>query len=331
MRDFDYVRAGAASDAIAIVASDATARFLAGGTTLVDLMKCDVEQPSRLVDILRLPGLDRIESDASSVRIGATARMSDVAEHPVIIEGFPAIRESLLLAASQQLRNMATIGGNLLQRTRCSYFRDPEVFDSCNKRDPGSGCAAIHGINRGHAILGTSEQCIATYPGDLGVSLVAFDAVVHIENGQAHSIPIDDFFLPYGESPHIEHRLGRGELIVAVEVPVSAAARRSHYLKVRDRESYEFAAASAAVGLELEPDGRTVRDVRVAIGGVATKPWRARSVEAALVGRNFDEASVRAAAKLAVEGAVDWGHNGFKIELAPRVVARALLEVGGID
>ena len=331
MRPFDHVRPTSPVDAITAVAFDREARFLAGGTTLVDLMKCDVERPSRLVDISRLPDLDRIEAGPDSIRIGATAKMTDVAEHPAVAENYPAVRESLLLAASTQLRNMATIAGNLLQRTRCAYFRDPHSFAACNKRAPGSGCAAVGGINRGHAVLGTSAKCIATYPGDLGVALVAFDAVVHVQDGQPHTIAVDDFFLVYGESPDIETSLLPGELIVAVEVPASPAARRSHYLKVRDRESYEFAAASAAVGLELEPDGRTVREVRVAMGGVATKPWRARDVEAALVGQTFDEANVRAAARFATLGAIDWGHNGYKIELAPRVVARALLQVGGIE
>jgi xanthine dehydrogenase YagS FAD-binding subunit len=230
-----------------------------------------------------------------------------------------------------QLRNMATIGGNLMQRTRCSYFREPGVYGACNKRNPGSGCAALEGVNRGHAVLGTSLSCIATNPGDFAVALVAFDATVYVENGKLQRrIPIDDFFLLPGDTPDVEHPLSSGELIVAVEVPTSAALRRSHYLKVRDRESYEFAAASAAVGLDLETDGRTIRDVRIALGGIATSPWRARTVERALVGRTFDEPTVRAASRLATEGAVDHGENRFKIDLAPRVVARALLTLGGI-
>lgn len=331
MRSFDHVRPASPADAVAAVAFDPEARFLAGGTTMIDLMKCDVERPGRLVDISRLPDLDRIDAGPDSIRIGATAKMTDVAEHPAVAEGYPAVRESLLLAASTQLRNMATIGGNLLQRTRCAYFRDPHSFAACNKRAPGSGCAAIGGINRGHAVLGTSERCIATYPGDLAVALVALDARIHVHMGEVHTIDADDFFLPYGESPDIETSLLPGELIVAVEVPASPAARRSHYLKVRDRESYEFAAASAAVGLELEADGRTIRDVRIALGGIATRPWRARELETALVGQTFDEANLRAAAHLATLGAIDWGHNGFKIELAPRVVVRALLQVGGIE
>ncbi|PAX08813.1 FAD binding domain-containing protein [Sphingomonas lenta] len=330
MNNFEYSRPETAEAAIAAVAGDAKARFLAGGTTLIDLMKCDVEAPTHLVDVSRLPGLDAIEVGPGGIRIGAAAKMTDVAEHPAVARDYPGMREALLLGASTQLRNMASIGGNLMQRTRCSYFRDPS-YAQCNKRKPGSGCAAIDGVNRGHAILGTSELCIATYPGDFAVSLMALDATVHVQNGRATAFPIDDFFLPYGPSPHIEHPIGRDELIVAVEVPASAAARRSHYLKVRDRESYEFAACSAAVGLELEPDGRTVRDVRVALGGVASKPWRARQVEAALRGKTFDEPTIRRACELAVEGAKDWGHNGFKITLAPRVAARALMQVGGLE
>lgn len=330
MNNFEYVRATAIPDALGAIARQAGSRFLAGGTTMVDLMKCGVEVPSALIDITRLRGLDTIEAGPASVRIGALSKMSDVADHPTIRKDFPVLAESLWRGASAQLRNMATIGGNLMQRTRCSYFREPGVYGACNKRNPGSGCAALEGVNRGHAVLGTSPGCIATNPGDFAVALVAFDATVHVENGKQRRIPIDDFFLLPGDTPHVEHPLSSGELIVAVEVPTCAALRRSHYLKVRDRESYEFAAASAAVGLELEADGRTIRDVRIALGGIATKPWRARTVEEALVGRTFDEPTVRAASRLATEGAVDHGENRFKIDLAPRVVARALLTVGGI-
>lgn len=330
MNNFEYVRATAIPDALKAVASQTGSRFLAGGTTMIDLMKCGVEFPSALIDITRLPGLDTIEAGPASVRIGALSKMSDVADHPAIRNEFPVLSESLWRGASAQLRNMATIGGNLMQRTRCSYFREPGAYRACNKRDPGSGCAALEGVNRGHAVLGTSPSCIATNPGDFAVALVAFDAAVHVENGKRRRIPIDDFFLLPGDTPEIEHPLSPGELIVAVEIPTSAALRRSHYLKVRDRESYEFAAASAAVGLELEADGRTIRDVRIALGGIATRPWRARAVEAALVGHTFDEPTIRAASRLAIEGAVDHGENRFKIDLAPRVVARALLTVGGI-
>jgi xanthine dehydrogenase YagS FAD-binding subunit len=329
MKNFAYLRAESVPDAMSSTASHTGARFLAGGTTMLDLMKCGVEEPAALVDITRLPGLDGIDIGANSVRIGALAHMSDVANHPAIIRDFPALSESMWRGASEQLRNMATIGGNLMQRTRCNYFRDPS-YEACNKRNPGSGCAAKEGINRGHAVLGTSEHCIATYPGDFAVALVAFDAMVHVQSAQAHSIPADDFFLLPEDRPHLEHPVAPGELIVGIEIPVTPALRRSHYLKVRDRESYEFAVASAAVGLEFDADGRTIRDVRVAMGGVGTKPWRARQVEAALNGRPFDEQAVRSASKLATDGAVAHGLNGFKIELAQRVVARALLTVGGI-
>jgi xanthine dehydrogenase YagS FAD-binding subunit len=330
MNNFGYVQARAVPDAVR-AAGQAGARFLAGGTSMVDLMKCGVVAPSSLIDITRLPGLDTIEVGPAGVRIGALARMSDVADHAQIRQDFAALSESLWRGASAQLRNMATIGGNVLQRTRCSYFREPGVYTACNKRNRGSGCAALEGVNRSHAVLGTSPNCIATHPGDLAVALVAFDAIVHVESDERRSIPIDDFFLLPGDTPDIEHPLSPDELIVAIEIPATAAVRRSHYLKVRDRESYEFAVASAAVGLELEANGRTIRDVRVALGGVATKPWRARNVEAALVGRTFDEPTVRAASRIATDGAVDHGENRFKIELAQRVVARALLTVGGID
>jgi xanthine dehydrogenase YagS FAD-binding subunit len=330
MNNFGYVQARAVPDAVR-AAGQAGARFLAGGTNMVDLMKCGVVAPSSLIDITRLPGLDTIEVGPAGVRIGALARMSDVADHAQIRQDFAALSESLWRGASAQLRNMATIGGNLLQQTRCSYFREPSVYTACNKRNRGSGCAALEGVNRGHAVLGTSPNCIATHPSDLAVALVAFDAIVHVENDERRSIPIDDFFLLPGDTPDLEHPLSPDELIVAIEIPATAAVRRSHYLKVRDRESYEFAAASAAVGLELEANGRTIRDVRVALGGVATKPWRARNVEAALVGHTFDEPTVRAASRIATDGAVDHGENRFKIELAQRVVARALLTVGGID
>jgi xanthine dehydrogenase YagS FAD-binding subunit len=225
--------------------------------------------------------------------------------------------------ASQQLRNMASTGGNLLQRTRCFYFYDTTT--PCNKREPGSGCSAIGGVTRGHAVLGTSQACIAMYPGDLATALVAFDATVHL--GQ-RVLKVDDFFLLPGDTPEREHDIRAGEMITAIEIPGSAAARRSTYLKVRDRQSYEFAAASSAVGLELEADGRTIRDLRVALGGVATKPWRARAVEEALKGKVLDEDTVRKASGLAMEGAVDHGANHYKIELAPRVVARAILKLG---
>ncbi|WP_376703746.1 xanthine dehydrogenase family protein subunit M [Mesorhizobium sp. ISC25] len=324
MRDFSYLRAGsvnAASEAAALPG----AMLLAGGTTLVDLAKCGVAEPETVVDITHLTGLDTIAVDDQGATIGALARMSQVADYAGIKSRFPAVSEALWQAASAQLRNMATVGGNLMQRTRCPYFRDPGNFPACNKRSPGSGCSAVGGVTRGHAVLGTSEACIATYPGDLAVALIAFDAIVHLGDRQ---VAVDDFFLLPGSTPEREHAIAPGEMITAIGIPASAAARRSTYLKVRDRQSYEFAAASAAVGIEFEADGRTIRDLRVALGGVATKPWRARAVEEALKGKVLGPEVVRQASLLAVEGAVDHGANHYKIELAPRVVARAILKMG---
>ena len=329
MREFEYLRARDIAAAGAEARQPET-RFLAGGTTLLDLMKLNVERPARVVDITRLDGLNTIAVSANVIRIGALAKMSKVADHAGVRHAAPVLSESLWRAASAQLRNMATIGGNLLQRTRCTYFRDPGAYPNCNKRQPGSGCAAMAGVNRNHAILGTSSDCIATYHGDFAVSLVAFDARIIVRGSAERSIPVDDFFLLPGATPHKETTLAPGEIIVGVEIPRSAALRRSHYLKVRDRASYEFAAASAAVGLELEANGKTIRAVRIALGGVATKPWRLRNVEAELKGKPLTETMLRAAAAAAVKDAKASGHNDFKIDLAPKVVARALMLVGGI-
>lgn len=329
MKTFDYVRADDSAGAIAQTADPET-RFLVGGTTLLDLMKLNVESPARLIDITRLRGLDIIAMSSDVIRIGALAKMSAVAAHADIIVAAPAISESLWRAASPQLRNMASIGGNLMQRTRCTYFRDPGAYPACNKRIPGSGCAAIAGINRNHAVLGTSDACIAINPGDLAVSLVAFDARIVIRGAVERRVSVDEFFLLPEQTPHLEHRLAQGELIVGIEIPRTPALKRSHYLKVRDRASYEFAAASAAAGIELEADGKTIRDVRIALGGVATKPWRLHAVEAVLKGKTLNEATLRSAAARSVEGAKSSGHNAFKIDLAPKVVARALMTAGGI-
>jgi len=326
MKNFAYLRAGSVDEARQAAAQPA-AMLLAGGTTLLDLAKCGIAAPDTVVDITHLAGLDTIALDEQGVSIGALARMSWVADDPGIRQHFPAVSEALWQAASAQLRNMATIGGNLMQRTRCPYFRDPAAFPACNKRAPGSGCAAIGGVTRNHAVLGTSPSCIATYPGDLAVALVAFDAEIDLGTRR---IAVDDFFLLPGTTPQREHAIEPGEMITAIHVPASAAARHSTYLKVRDRQSYEFAAASAAVGLALAPDGRTITDIRVALGGVATKPWRARSVEDALKGKTLTAETVERAARSAVEGAVAQGANRYKIDLAPRVVARAILKVGGL-
>ncbi len=322
MRDFSYARVTDVASA-----RQAAGMVLAGGTSLLDLAKCGVALPDHLVDITRVPGLDGITVDADGATLGALATMSRVAHDPAMRAQYPAIVQALSQAASPQIRNMATVAGNLLQRTRCSYFRDPATFPACNKRAPGTGCAAIGGITRNHAVLGTSDACIASYPGDLAVALVALDAVVVLGD---RAVPVDDFFLLPGTTPQREHDLRPGELITAIRIPSSPAARRSIYLKVRDRQSYEFAAASAAVGLEFEPDGRTIRDIRVALGGIASKPWRARAVENALRGQVLDAETVRRASLLAMTGAVAQPDNAFKIELAPRVVARAILQLGEI-
>ncbi|RDJ07873.1 FAD binding domain-containing protein [Rhizobium grahamii] len=327
MRDFDYIRAGSIDDARKHVMQSG-AVFLAGGTTLLDLAKCGVAAPDFVIDISHLSDLAKISADGDGVTIGALAKMEDVAASPGIRADYPAVSKSLALAASAQLRNMATIGGNLLQRTRCPYFRDPAVFKACNKRTPGSGCSAIEGITRNHAVLGTSKACIASYPGDVAVALVALDAVIDLGGRQ---VAVEDFFLLPSETPERETLLESGEMILSIRVPRTPLAKHSTYLKVRDRQSYEFAAASAAVGLEFEEDGKTIRNASVALGGVATRPWRARSVEAALKGTSLDNVgAIAAASRLAMEGAVGHGANNHKIELAPRVVTRAILETGGL-
>ena len=259
MKAFDYQRATDVATAQQ-QASGSGSRFLAGGTTQLDLMKCEVERPERLVDITHLPGLDAIHVTGERILLGSLAKMSRVADHPQIRATAPALADSLALAASAQLRNMATLGGNLLQRTRCSYFRDPQGYDACNKRNPGSGCAALDGLNRNHAVLGTSAHCIATYPGDLAVALTAFDAVLHLRapDGSSRQTPIATFFWQPGDRPDLEHDLAPGELITAIEIPVTPALKRSHYLKVRDRASYEFAAASAAARAHTATAGAAV-------------------------------------------------------------------------
>lgn len=322
MRPLTYSRAAGIDDALVLARTSPASAFLAGGTTEVDLIRAGVSRTEHLVDVNDLP-LAGVEDRADGgVHIGALARMSDVARTPSVVQRYPAISQALLLSASEQLRNMASMAGNLLQRTRCPYLRDG--VSPCNKRDPGSGCAALDGINRGHAILGTSEQCIATHPSDVAVALVAFDAVVGtLGPGGARSLPIDDFFLLPGGTPEVEHPLAHGELIVGIDVPGARSARRSVYLKVRDRRSYEFALVSVAAALAVD-DG-VVTDVRLALGGVGTKPWRAHRAEAALLGGPADEASFRQAAAVELEGAVVREHNAFKVELAQRAVVRALV------
>jgi xanthine dehydrogenase YagS FAD-binding subunit len=323
MRSFDYVRASDAASAIH--ASNGAAQFLAGGTTLLDLMKLDVMRPSTVVDVndLRVQ-FGQIASDASGLHLGAFVSMHEAAEHAEVRRGYPVIAQSLQLAASAQIRNMATLGGNVLQRTRCSYFRDPS-WSACNKRNPGSGCAAMAGVNRKHAVLGTSNACIATYPGDFAQALIALDAAVDIVGANGpRVIRFEDLHVTPGSTPERETNLAQGELITGFTVPAHPWTRRSLYLKVRDRQSYEFALASAAIALDL--DGKVVREARIALGGVATKPWRAREAEAALKGRPIDEAAAKRAADAAFANAVTHGENTYKPRLGRRTLGRALLQ-----
>ena len=323
MKTFDYVRPKTVAEAVA-AASAPGAAYLAAGTNLVDLMKDGIVAPDRLVDLNHLPGLDRIEHAADGgVRIGALVRNADLAHDAAFARRFPAVAEALLSGASAQLRNAATAGGNLLQRTRCAYFYD--VSSACNKRAPGSGCDARGGDTRLHAVLGWSESCIATHPSDFCVPLVALDAVVEIEGATGRrEVPLDSFHHLPGETPERESVLQPGELIVAVRLPGAGAAFSSHarYLKVRDRTSYAFAIVSAAAALRI--DGDAIVEARLALGGVALKPWRARSAEALLVDARPDAASFRRAAEAALVDARPSGDNAFKIELARRVLARAL-------
>ena len=325
MRPFSYLRASDEGAAVATVAENPSASFVAGGTEMLNWMKDGIEEPDLLVDVNALP-LKDVEARGHGVRIGAMCTMSDVASEPAVREAYPALTEALEASASPQLRNMATIGGNLLQRTRCPYFR--ETSFPCNKRSPGSGCSALTGEHRMHAILGASDACVAVHPSDLAVALVALDAVVHTRGaGGERTIPIDDFYLLPGSAPERETVLQHGELIVGVEVPASPFAARSRYLKVRERASYEFALVSTAVAIELL-DG-TVSSARVALGGVAHKPWRARAAEEVLVGDRLDASSIAAAGAVAVRDARPLRDNAFKVRLAERAVVRALSEIGG--
>ncbi len=305
--------------------TDAPVQFLAGGTSLIDLMKLDVLTPERVVDIAPLASsLATIEVGPNGLRLGALAKMSAVASHSAVLSGYPAIAQSLQLAASAQLRNMATLGGNVLQRTRCPYYRDTS-WAACNKRRPGSGCAAITGPNRNHAVLGVDRSCISQYPGDFGVALAALDAQVELTGPQgARLIPFATLHRAPEGQPHIETNLRPGEVIIAFRVPAGGWTGRSLYLKVRDRASYEFAIASAAVALEM--DGDTVRRARIGLGGMAYRPWRSPEAEAVLVGKPMSEGNAEAAASAALEGAVTHGHNDYKPELGRRTLVRALMQ-----
>src|SRR5918994_5285471 len=304
--------------------NDAAAEYIAGGTDMVQLLQEYVRRPDRLVSLAGL--LDhRIQSGPQGLTIGAATTMSDVAAHPAVRQQFPVIAESLLQSASPQVRNQATMAGNLMQRPRCPYFRDV-AYDACNRRAPGSGCSAMTGVNRWHAVLGAGS-CIAAHASDVAVALVALDAVVELQRADGRrAVSLGDFYRLPGDTPHIATVLQPGELITAIRVPASAVARRSHYVKVRDRASFEFALVSAAVALDM--DGGRIRQARVALGGVGTKPWRVPRVEQALVGASLHPAVLRQAAAHAARGARGFGHNDFKIELMQRVIVRAIETVG---
>jgi xanthine dehydrogenase YagS FAD-binding subunit len=330
MRSFAFSQAEDAAVAVRAAPADGTAAFLAGGTTLIDLMKLDVMRPATVIDINPLAGRhSEIVPGPQGLRLGALARMADVARHPAVLRDYPVIAQSLALAASPQIRNMASLGGNVLQRTRCTYFRDVS-WKACNKREPGSGCAAMQGVNRPHAVLGVSDSCIATYPGDFAVALIALDARMDIVGpAGARSAPFAELHRPPGATPHVETSLAPGELILGFSIPGGPWTRRSLYLKIRDRQSYEFALASAAVALDL--DGDVVRAARIGLGGVATVPWRAHAAEAVLAGRRLDEDAAQAAARAALKGAVTHGQNAYKPELARRTLVRALLATRAME
>lgn len=330
MQPFTYTSPRSAEEAItAFQRAGEGASYIAGGTSLYDMMKLNISRPRHLIDVTAIRGLDDISTRGDTLRFGALAPMSTVATDRTVLRDYPVLAESLWKAASQQLRNMATVGGNLLQRTRCLYFRNGTGNPSsvglypCNKREPGSGCAAIGGLDRGQAVLGQSESCTAVSPGDWPVALVALDAYVEVLGPSgSRSLPISDLYRLPGETPHLEFTLAPGEIVTAIVVPKTRAGRRSTYHKIRDRESYAFALASAAVALDM--DGDTVRAAHIALGGVATVPWRAKGAEQALIGRRLTPEVTLAAAKAALEGAREGRQNGFKIELAARTIVDAI-------
>lgn len=328
MKNFELVQASQPADAIQLVKATPSTRFIAGGTNLVDLMKYGVENPDRLIDISRLP-LDKVEKTATGLRLGALARNSDVAANKLVTEQFPLLSQALLAGASPQLRNMATMGGNLMQRTRCYYFYDTST--PCNKRDPKaapepSGCGALGGINRIHAILGASESCIATNPSDMNVALSALDAIVQIQGPTGNrSVPLLDFHRLPGRTPQRDTVLEPGELIVAIDLPTPQLAGKSHYQKVRDRASYAFALVSVAARMSVE--NGMIQNVRLALGGVAHKPWRMPEVEKQLIGKPATEVTFREAARQLLAGAQPQEHNAFKIKLAENTIVRTLQRV----
>ncbi|MGD6747109.1 FAD binding domain-containing protein [Streptomyces sp. BH106] len=324
MREFGYERASDVSGAVAVLGADPEARFLGGGTNLVDLMKIGVERPARLVDVRELP-LGEIEVTADGgLRIGATVTNSDLAAHPEVRRRYPALTQAVLAGASGQLRNMATVGGNLLQRTRCGYFTD--VSKPCNKREPGSGCPAVEGEHRNHAILGASEHCVAVHPSDMGVALAAFDAVVEYETADSRGeLALSDFYRPVGDTPHLETGLPAGALITAVTLPPAPVAANSVYRKVRERASYAFAIGSVAAAVDVQ-DG-VVRDARIALGAVASRPWRARAAEAALIGQPAEGATFAAAADAELAAAKPLPDSRYKVPLMRNLIVALLTEL----
>lgn len=321
MRPFKYVQATNESGAVQAAAASQSAKFLAGGTNLLDLMKEDVERPGEIVDITRLK-LAQIKATASGISIGALAKNGNTANHPLVRQNYPLLSMAILAGASGQLRNMATNGGNLMQRTRCQYFYDTAM--PCNKREPGTGCGALEGINRIHAIFGWSDKCVATYPGDMANALYALDAVVRVQgaNNQERTIPVQDFHRLPGDAPEKDNNLNHGELITSIELPKNNFAGKSYYLKVRDRASYAFALVAVAAALEISGD--RIKQARVVLGSVAHKPWRAAEAENALIGKPATEATFKAAADAAFRDAKPLEHNRYKIELGKRAVVLAL-------
>ncbi len=328
MNPFEYQRVKEPKAAVDALTHLRHAKFLAGGTNLIDLMKDGVEQPGALVDINRLALAEIEELPGRGLRLGALARNSDTANHPLVRQKYPLLSQAILAGASPQLRNMATNGGNLMQRTRCYYFMD-SAFAQCNKRNPGSGCAAIEGFNRIHAILGASENCIATHPSDMCVALAALEAKIRVLGGNGERvIPMSNFHRLPGTTPQVDTNLRPDELILSIDLPPSPYANYSHYMKVRDRASYAFALVSVAAALEV--DGDQIRSARLALGGVAHKPWRAEEAEALLTGRPLSEETFQAAAARVVQDAKPYRYNKFKIEMAKRAVARSLAIAGGL-
>lgn len=327
MRPFKYTRANDAATAVKTVSANAGAQFLAGGTNILDLMKEDVERPNELVDITRLnfAQIKTVSGGANKggVSIGGLAKNTDTANHPLVRQNFPLLTQAILAGASGQIRNMATNGGNLNQRTRCPYFYDTAM--PCNKREPGSGCGALEGINRMHAIFGWSDECVAVHPSDMCIALVALDATVKVQgtDGKERVIPFADYHRLPGNAPQKDNNLNQGELITAIEIPKNNFAAKSYYLKVRDRASYAFALVSVAAALET--NGNKIKQARVALGGVAHKPWRAMEAEKFLVGKDATEANFKAAAEMEMKSAKPLEHNKFKVELGKRAIARSLM------